>query len=94
MGIDLGDTTGNGMVNGTDISETKAQTGMLVTGANFRNDVTANGVITASDIGLVKAQAGIDLPPIADGPAGGSKTSEELPSTPEPEQDQANPDAQ
>jgi CSLREA domain-containing protein len=63
VGIGLGDTTGNGAVNASDIAETKAQAGQPVSTANFRNDVTANGAINASDIGLVKAQSGIDLPP-------------------------------
>jgi hypothetical protein len=77
MGIALGDTTNNGMVNGSDISETKAQSGMPVTSSNFRNDVTANGVISSSDLGLVKAQAGVDLPPIAAGPSGGDAPIED-----------------
>lgn len=64
MGVLAGDTTGNGTVTASDISQTKAQSGLPVTAANFREDVNANGAITASDIGLVKSQAGMSLPPV------------------------------
>jgi glucose/arabinose dehydrogenase len=56
----VGDTTGNGAVNSSDISETKALSG---TAAASRNDVTANGVINSSDISLVKSKSGTALPP-------------------------------
>ena len=62
VGVDLGDTTGDGAVNASDISQTKAQAGQAVTASNFRNDVTVTGTINASDIGLVKAHSGINLP--------------------------------
>lgn len=61
-GILVGDTTRNGVVNASDIGETKTQSGANASPANFRNDVTANGVINGSDIGLVKSQAGSTLP--------------------------------
>lgn len=59
----LGDTTANGDVNSSDIGQTKAQSGQVTTGANFRLDVTTNGNINSSDIGLVKAKSGTSLPP-------------------------------
>jgi hypothetical protein len=63
LGVLLGDTTGNGSVNTSDIGQTKAASGQPVTASNFRLDVTANGgAINASDIGLVKSQAGMQLP--------------------------------
>ncbi|MEP6810958.1 MAG: dockerin type I domain-containing protein [Chthoniobacterales bacterium] len=58
----LGDTNGNGSVNASDVSQTKAQSGSSVTAANFRNDVNASGTINASDVGQVKAAAGNALP--------------------------------
>jgi hypothetical protein len=58
----LGDVTGNGSVNASDVALTKAQVGQAVTEANFRADVTPNGSINASDIGVVKAQSGTSLP--------------------------------
>ena len=62
MGVLLGDTTGNGSVNSSDISQAKSQSGQAVTGANFRQDVTVNGSINSSDISLVKSQSGTGLP--------------------------------
>ena len=62
MAVLLGDTTGNGAVNSSDISQTKAQSGQPVTTSNFRQDVTPNGAINSSDISLVKSQSGTALP--------------------------------
>jgi hypothetical protein len=63
LGFLLGDTSGSGSVNATDIGQTKAQSGQAVTISNFRTDVTANGgAISASDIGQVKSTAGTQLP--------------------------------
>jgi uncharacterized delta-60 repeat protein len=62
MGVLIGDTTGNGIVNATDISQTKLQTGQTVTNANFREDVGANGSTNASDVSLVKLHSGTSLP--------------------------------
>src|SRR6202011_3232017 len=59
----IGDTTGNRTVNASDIAQVKAQVGMPVTSANFREDLTVDGVINASDIGLVKSKSGDSLPP-------------------------------
>jgi len=58
----LGDTSSNGAVNSSDISQTQSQSGQLVTSANFREDVTVNGTINSSDIALVQAQSGTGLP--------------------------------
>ena len=58
----IGDTNGNKTVNASDIAQTKGQSGVPVTSANFREDVTANGSITASDIALVKSRSGFSVP--------------------------------
>ncbi|MEP7015679.1 MAG: PKD domain-containing protein [Verrucomicrobiota bacterium] len=58
----IGDTSDNGSVNSSDISQTKGQTGTAVSAGNFRTDVTANGAINSSDISLVKAKSGTALP--------------------------------
>ncbi len=58
MSLLLGDTTGNGMVNASDVGQTKAQSGQTVSSQNFRADVLANGAINASDVGLVKSRSG------------------------------------
>jgi hypothetical protein len=54
----VGDTSGNGVVNGTDIAQVKSQSGAAVSGANFREDLNANGAISSSDTSLVKSRSG------------------------------------
>jgi hypothetical protein len=58
MAVLVGDTTNNRKVNGSDISQTKSQSGQVVTADNFRTDVTADGHINTSDISLVKSKSG------------------------------------
>ena len=58
MRVLLGDATGNGSVNASDVSSVKPQAGGTVNSANFRNDTNANGVINASDVSLVKSKSG------------------------------------
>jgi hypothetical protein len=62
MEVLIGDTTGNGAVNSSDIAQTQSQSGQPVTSSNFREDVTVNGVINSSDIGLVQAKSGTTFP--------------------------------
>ena len=63
MGVLVGDTTGNGLVNAGDVSQTKSQVGQTVSGTNFREDVNANGLISAGDVTQVKSNVGHALPP-------------------------------
>jgi Phosphoesterase family/Dockerin type I domain len=72
MSVLIGDVTGNGSVNASDISQTKSQSGKPVSAANFREDVTANGSINSSDISLVKSKSGTGLSP-ANVSTGGAK---------------------
>jgi hypothetical protein len=65
MGLLVGDTTANGAVNASDISQTKAQSGTAANSKNFRTDVTVNGTINSSDVSLVKSKSGTALPPEA-----------------------------
>lgn len=62
MGVLVGDITGNGNVNSSDISDAQSQSGQAVTANNFRDDVTVNGAINSSDISLVQSQSGMALP--------------------------------
>jgi hypothetical protein len=62
MSVLAGDTTGNGRVNSSDISQTQSQSGQSVTLSNFREDVTANGFINSSDISFVQSFSGTALP--------------------------------
>jgi hypothetical protein len=65
MGLLLGDTTGNRLVNSSDISQTQAQSGQPVDITNFREDVTVNGTINSSDVSVVQGQSGTAVPPAA-----------------------------
>jgi hypothetical protein len=62
MSVLLGDTSGNGAVNASDVSLTKSRSGQTVTELNFRNDVTTNGFINASDVSLAKSKSGSAIP--------------------------------
>ena len=62
MGVLIGDVSGNGTVNATDVSQTKTQSGSAVTTSNFREDVNTNGAINASDVSVVKTKSGTALP--------------------------------
>ncbi len=62
MSVLVGDSTGNGSVNASDVSQVKARSGQPVDATNFRSDVTANGFINASDVSAVKARSGTSLP--------------------------------
>jgi hypothetical protein len=62
MDVLLGDTTGNGAVNSSDVAQTQSQSGQPVTSANFREDVTVNGAINSSDVALVQSKSGTALP--------------------------------
>ena len=58
VGLLLGDTTGNGTVNASDVAQTKSQSGQPVSASNFREDVNVNTVINSSDVGMVKSRSG------------------------------------
>ena len=62
MGVLVGDTTGNGTVNASDVAQTKANSGQTMDASNFRTDVTVSGSINAADVGLVKSNVGMTLP--------------------------------
>lgn len=62
LGILAGDTSGNGSVNTSDIGQTKAASGQLLSAANFRADVNVSGAINASDVSQVKANSGNSFP--------------------------------
>ena len=62
MGVLLGDTTANGVVNSSDIAQTQSQSGQPLTASNCREDVTLSGEINSSDIAIVQSQSGTGLP--------------------------------
>jgi len=62
MAVLLGDTTGNGSVNASDIALIKTQSGVPVSASNFRRDITVSGTINSSDISLAKTASGSAIP--------------------------------
>jgi glucose/arabinose dehydrogenase len=58
MSVLVGDTNGNGVVNSTDVSETKIASGSA---AASRADVIVNGIINSTDVSLVKSKSGTAL---------------------------------
>ena len=62
MGLLLGDTSSDGVVNSADITQTRRQSGNVTDSSNFREDVTLDGVINSADITLVRRQSGNALP--------------------------------
>jgi hypothetical protein len=58
----LGDVTRNGLVNGTDVSQVKSQSGHAMAMGNFVNDINANGAINGTDVSLAKSKSGTGLP--------------------------------
>ena len=62
MSVLIGDVNGNAVVNATDVSAAKVQSGAPVSNANFHSDVNANGAINASDVSTVKLHSGEGLP--------------------------------
>ncbi|MEP6810748.1 MAG: dockerin type I domain-containing protein [Chthoniobacterales bacterium] len=57
----IGDVTGNGSVNSSDVIQVKEQSGETVTSSNFRDDINASGAITTTDIALTKFNSGHSL---------------------------------
>lgn len=62
MGVLLGDTSGNGVVDSGDITQVRRQSGQVTGEANKRIDLTVDGVINSGDITLVRRQSGTALP--------------------------------
>jgi photosystem II stability/assembly factor-like uncharacterized protein len=59
MTVRIGDVNGNGVVNASDVAQTKSQVGQIVGSTNFRADVNVSGSITATDVALVKSHSGL-----------------------------------
>ena len=63
MGLLLGDVTGDGMVDSTDVRQTKRDLKKRADAGNFREDVNGDGRIDEIDFSIVKTQVGTMLPP-------------------------------
>jgi hypothetical protein len=63
MGVLLGDTSDNGTVNSSDVSQTKGQSGNAAGAGSFRADINLSGAVNSSDVSTVKSKSGTSLPP-------------------------------
>ncbi len=62
MGVLLGDTNGDGVVNSGDALQTRSRSGQGTAAANFRSDVNADGFINSGDTIAVRSRSGTSLP--------------------------------
>jgi hypothetical protein len=62
IGFLLGDTTGDGVVNGGDAIQTRGRSGQGTDATNFRSDINVDGSVSAGDTIIVRGQAGNFLP--------------------------------
>jgi hypothetical protein len=62
MNVLVGDSTGNKVVNSSDVVQTKALSGDPVDATKFRCDFNADGSVNASDVSQVKAASGTSVP--------------------------------
>ena len=62
MGVLLGDTNDSRNVNAGDALQTRARSGQITDGTNFRSDVNPDGAIAAGDVIIVRGQAGNAIP--------------------------------
>jgi len=62
MRVLVGDTNANGVVNASDVTQTKSRLGATIDATNFRSDINLSGTFTASDTALVKANLGTAAP--------------------------------
>ena len=63
MSLLLGDVSGDGVVDSTDVRQTKRDRGEHTDLSNFREDINTNDRIDAADFSVIKGQVGTMLPP-------------------------------
>ena len=62
MKVLVGDTSGDGVVNSADVTQTSRQSGQVADASNCREDLTLDGTINSADVTLVRRQSGNALP--------------------------------
>lgn len=63
MSLLLGDVSGDGVVDSSDVRQTKRDRGEHTDVSNFREDINSNNRIDGADFSIVKGQVGTMLPP-------------------------------
>ncbi len=62
MSVLVGDVSGDGVVNASDVTITRSRSGQAVTATNFRSDYNADGSINAADATTVRSRSGNFIP--------------------------------
>ena len=62
MAVLAGDVNGNGIVNASDVAQTKLLIGQPIDLTTFKCDVSTNGSINATDVTFLKSKVGTGLP--------------------------------
>jgi autotransporter-associated beta strand protein len=62
MGMLIGDTNGDGVVNAGDTTQTRSRSGQTTDATNFRSDVNSDGTINSGDQIAVRSRSGMFLP--------------------------------
>ena len=62
MGMLIGDTNGDGVVNAGDTTQTRSRSGQTTDATNFRSDVNSDGTINSGDEIAVRSRSGMFLP--------------------------------
>ncbi len=62
MGVLIGDTNGDGIVNSGDALQTRNRSGQATDATNFRSDVNLDGVVNSGDTTVVRSRSGTSLP--------------------------------
>ena len=62
VGVLLGDTNGDGVVNVGDTLQVRSEAGNDITSSNFRRDVNADGLFNVGDTIMTRTQSGTALP--------------------------------
>ncbi|MGI8819308.1 MAG: hypothetical protein ACR2ID_00300 [Chthoniobacterales bacterium] len=62
MGVLVGDSSGDGIVNGGDAIQTRSRSGQPTDATNFRSDVNTDGNVNGGDTIIVRSRSGTSLP--------------------------------
>ncbi len=62
MGVLIGDSNGDAVVNSGDTLQTRGRSGQTTDGTNFRSDVNVDGVVNSGDTLAVRSRSGTLLP--------------------------------
>ena len=62
MGVLIGDSNGDGVVNSGDATQVRSRAGQATAPTNFRWDLNVDGLINSGDAALVRNRSGNGIP--------------------------------